>query len=235
MYIFTGNDCSVAQKIKNLTKLSSIQLLQSVEFLKAFFVGKNMKTCNKCGTKKELENFRKNKNGRIWNICKKCERDLQREYRSKNPDKIRQQKKEYNKNNKEKRNKYNIEYYRNNKDKTRKWFSEYNKLQRETNPQYKIAASLRCRTRQGLKNQGAHKINSTKNLLGCTWEEARIHIENQFTEGMTWDNYGFYGWHIDHIRPCDPEQQKECFHYTNLQPLWAKDNLSKNAKWNQPT
>jgi hypothetical protein len=55
---------------------------------------------------------------------------------------------------------------------------------------------------------------------------------------MTWDNYGKYGWHLDHIKPCssfnlkDPEQQLQCFHWSNQQPLWAKDNLSKGAKWN---
>ena len=60
-------------------------------------------------------------------------------------------------------------------------------------------------------------------------------IESQFVDGMSWDNHG--EWHIDHIRPCasfdltDPEQQKECFNYKNLQPLWAKDNLSKGDRF----
>lgn len=58
---------------------------------------------------------------------------------------------------------------------------------------------------------------------------------------MTWENYGVHGWHIDHIRPCksfdltDPEQQKECFHYTNLQPLWWWENLEKGGKWENTT
>lgn len=75
-------------------------------------------------------------------------------------------------------------------------------------------------------------------LLGCTIEELRTHLEAQFQEGMTWDNYGRDGWHIDHIKPCSSfdllkeAEQRECFHYTNLQPLWAKDNLSKGAKLN---
>ena len=80
------------------------------------------------------------------------------------------------------------------------------------------------------------KSDSTMNLLGCTIQEAREYLEKQFKEGMTWENHGHETWHIDHIIPCasfdltDPEQQKKCFHYTNLQPLWAKENMSKGAK-----
>ena len=65
--------------------------------------------------------------------------------------------------------------------------------------------------------------------------ELKAYLELQFTDGMTWENRG--NWHIDHIRPCasfdltDPEQQKQCFHYTNLQPLWAADNLAKSDSW----
>jgi hypothetical protein len=79
-------------------------------------------------------------------------------------------------------------------------------------------------------------------LLGCAIEKVVKHIEAQFKEGMAWDNYGYYSWHIDHIKPCDAfdltdpaqraaAQRAECFHYTNLQPLWAEDNLAKGAKW----
>ena len=55
---------------------------------------------------------------------------------------------------------------------------------------------------------------------------------------MTWENHTTHGWHIDHVKPCavfdlsKPEEQKKCFHYTNLQPLWAKENLSKSGSWN---
>lgn len=74
-------------------------------------------------------------------------------------------------------------------------------------------------------------------LIGCSIEHLKEHIEKQFVEGMNWENWSFYGWHIDHIRPIasfdlsDPAQVKECFHYSNLQPLWAKDNLSKGDKF----
>ena len=71
-------------------------------------------------------------------------------------------------------------------------------------------------------------------MLGCSIEFFMEYIEKQFKSGMTWQNYG--AWHVDHVRPCasfdltDHEQQKICFHYSNLQPLWAVDNLKKGAK-----
>jgi hypothetical protein len=83
-----------------------------------------------------------------------------------------------------------------------------------------------------------YKDDSTIELLGATLTKVKNHIEKQFQEGMSWDNHSLKGWHIDHIKPCasfdltDPKQQKECFHYTNLQPLWAEDNLRKSDKLN---
>jgi hypothetical protein len=88
-----------------------------------------------------------------------------------------------------------------------------------------------------LKTQKSIKSSNTINLLGCSLEEARKHLESQFKEGMTWENHGNKGWHIDHIRPCasfdltDIEQQRDCFNYKNLQPLWWNENLSKGDKW----
>ena len=73
--------------------------------------------------------------------------------------------------------------------------------------------------------------------MGCNIDFLKKYIAKKFTKGMSWDNYGLYGWHIDHIKPCScfdltkPEQQKLCFHYSNLQPLWAKDNISKSNKY----
>ena len=73
-------------------------------------------------------------------------------------------------------------------------------------------------------------------LIGCTIEEFWNHLEKHFKPGMTWENYGKAGWEMDHIIPCAnfdlivPEQQKQCFHYTNLQPLWVHENMSKGKK-----
>ena len=94
---------------------------------------------------------------------------------------------------------------------------------------------LRVRVINALKGKGAAKAANTMELIGCTVPELMAHLETQFTEGMTWENQG--DWHIDHIRPCAsfdltvPEQQRQCFHWSNLQPLWANDNLAKADSW----
>ena len=82
---------------------------------------------------------------------------------------------------------------------------------------------------------GCKKSAATRELVGCTLPCLKEYLEKKFSPGMSWNNYG--KWHLDHVKPCAlfdfsvPAQQKECFHYTNLQPLWAKDNLSKKATY----
>ena len=115
--------------------------------------------------------------------------------------------------------------------KTRQYHLEYS-----NKPLVKFKKRLRGRIHSALLNQQATKHTPSSKLLGCPIEQAQNHIASLFQENMSWDNHG--EWHIDHIIPCssfdltDPEEQKKCFHYTNLQPLWAHDNLSKGAKLN---
>ena len=108
------------------------------------------------------------------------------------------------------------------------------KERRETDINYKLTELFRFRLRREIKKCGTTKVGKYSELLGCTIEEMRTYLESLFLEGMSWDNHGV--WHIDHIKPCcsfdlvDPEQQKICFHYKNLQPLWAIDNIKKGGK-----
>lgn len=101
-------------------------------------------------------------------------------------------------------------------------------------PQYAIAAKLRGRVLSAVRAQGGKKLTSTMELVGCTISELILHLEGQFKDGMTWKNHGV--WHIDHRKPCasfnllDPEEQRKCFHFSNLQPLWGVDNLKKGSK-----
>ena len=103
----------------------------------------------------------------------------------------------------------------------------------DNNPHAKIAQSLRRRMRKVLN--GTLKCEDTFKLLGCSTKDWKIYLESKFLNCMNWDNYG--EWHIDHIIPCaafdltKPENQKKCFHYSNTQPLWAKDNLRKGDKY----
>lgn len=101
----------------------------------------------------------------------------------------------------------------------------------------KLCASLRSRTAHAIKRQLGNREVSAVTGAGCTSDFLFKYIESLFEPGMNWGNYGLKGWHIDHIKPLtsfdltDLEQQKAAIHYTNLQPLWARDNLSKGAKW----
>ena len=159
-----------------------------------------------------------------------------KKYRKENKDKITEYKKKYREENKDKIKESARKYYEANKDKIREYREENRKIKYKKDPNFKLKRLLRSRLLTALKNNNINKTSKSLELLGCTVQKAREHIEKQFKEGMTWDNHGHKGWHIDHIIPCasfdltDPEQQKKCFHYTNLQPLWADENLSKGAK-----
>ena len=126
---------------------------------------------------------------------------------------------------------YNKKWRKKNRALNRKQHNAYIKMKMRTDPNYRIAHYIRNRICTLLKK---NKFEKSVYMLGCSIEELRKYLESKFKIGMSWDNHG--KWHIDHIRPCasfdltDSEQQKQCFHYTNLQPLWAKDNLSKGSK-----
>lgn len=104
---------------------------------------------------------------------------------------------------------------------------------------YRVRLNTSCRLRNALKSQMASKNNRTMAYVGCTVAELCKHLEDQFEPWMSWDNLG--EWHIDHIRPCasfdltDEAQIHECFHYSNLRPLCAKENVKKGAKWTPPS
>ena len=109
---------------------------------------------------------------------------------------------------------------------------DYRKHKRETDPLFKLKDNLRSRARSMFYNMKINKFTKTESLLGGSYKEAKKHIEEQFSEGMSWDNYG--KWHIDHIIPLALAETKEqsimLFHYKNTQPLWAEDNERKGSK-----
>ena len=118
--------------------------------------------------------------------------------------------------------------------KRRRYFRNYQNQRNKEDINHRLAGSLRARIRAALKAKNATKSFSTIHLVGCTVAELKEHLKSQFSKDMNWKNYG--KWHVDHIRPVDSfdlkkiNQQLECFHYTNLQPLWAQENLRKGTK-----
>lgn len=110
----------------------------------------------------------------------------------------------------------------------------YCRLRRKINIQFALADRLRATMNRALRRQFTRKSARTFDLIGCSPTELRAHIESLFLPGMSWENRHL--WHVDHENPLasfdlrDPAQQRQAFHYTNLQPLWAKDNQSKGAR-----
>ena len=115
----------------------------------------------------------------------------------------------------------------------KKWGQRY-----RTDPVFNLAIKIRRRIGMAIRNarKGARKQDHVIDLLGCSYRDLKVHIENQFSEGMSWDKCFTGEIHLDHKKPCasfdltDPAQQRECFHFTNLQPLWGVDNLRKGAR-----
>lgn len=211
------------------------------------------KKCNSCNFEKKITNFyyRKDRN-KHESKCNECKAENARINYKKNPNKQKKANKKYMntlpkevmENKRIKAKKYRKEYYKNNKEEVLK----YNKAWRRNNPEwqreyeskrmkedlnFRITRNLRSRMSMAIRKQCAIKEN-TKLLLGCDIDFLKKHLESTFDKNMNWGNYG--KWHIDHIIPCSkfdltkkPEQEK-CFHYTNLQALWEKDNLSKGGR-----
>ena len=124
-------------------------------------------------------------------------------------------------------------------------FNETHREQRTTytrehlkTPQGRLRRLCRDRVRDAINLYKLNvQLDSKFDLIGCTVSQLACHLESQFKPGMSWENHGKYGWHMDHIRPLasfdlnDPEQLIEACHYVNIQPLWARDNLRKGDKY----
>lgn len=155
-------------------------------------------------------------------------------YREVNKERIAAKRKEYDKKNKERIAAKKKQYRDANKDKINEWFRNYRKMRRETDPLFKLKCNIRVGIRRAFKRKYFTKNSRTFEILGCTPEQFKQHLEKQFQPWMTWDNYGLYngraeyGWDIDHIIPLDTaitvEDVIRLNHYTNLQPLCSYYN-----------
>jgi len=188
------------------------------------------KTCPGCKNCQPLENFgicNRNKDKRQV-YCKTC----RKKYNLKNREYILERAKKYYRNHVQDQKEYDKIYCLKNKEIINK-----KRLQRcHNNINFRLRKNYSGRIRT-VFNKLNFKTTSSKVLFcGCTINELKIYLEHYFTNGITWDNYGQFGWHIDHIIPCaffdltDQTELKQCFHYTNLRPLWRDENLSKGDR-----
>lgn len=191
------------------------------------------KKCPKCCQQKSKTEFNKRKSAKdgLYTYCKECKKNDDKKYAEQNQEKIIKKNKEYYLKNKERISKQKKGYQEKTKDKRKIYKREYEKYRKLNDPVYKLTQNYKNRISKALKGIGK-KSKQTAILLGCSVEEFAKHIENQFIEGMTWDNQG--EWHVDHIIPISSaktlKDREKLFHYTNCQPLWAKDNLAKSNK-----
>lgn len=214
----------------------------------------SVKTCTKC--KKEYpatpEYFPRHKHTKdgLQYVCKTCNREAARQWRLENPDRVRETKRKWRMEHRDEYRKIKRAYYQANLERKRKQAREDAKKhperrrracrKRRLNPQNRITDSVSVGIGLSLKNgkNGYH----WEDLVGYTRNDLVSHLESQFIKGMTWDNYGKYGWHIDHIRPLsdfdfattDDPAFREAWSLWNLQPLWGKDNMSKGARCEAP-
>ena len=155
-----------------------------------------------------------------------------KKYREEHKEEIVIRNKKYNDKHKEEKKLYDKKYHQSHKKERKIYRKKYQIKRRKTDTRFKIAGNLRNRVYNAIKRNT--KSLSTMLLIGCEMDYLLFHLQSQFTKGMNWDNYG--KWHIDHIKPCckfdlsKESEQKKCFNYKNLQPLWAEDNLAKSAK-----
>lgn len=158
-------------------------------------------------------------------------------YREKNKEKLNEYHKKWSKEKRKELREYHSKWREDNREhvneKTRLWYLN----RRRTDPSFKLKSNVRTAVWTCLKERNVAKYRSTFILLGYSLEKLMIHLEKQFTEGMTWDNYG--EWHVDHKKPMalfqftstDDEGFKEYWNLENLQPLWGSDNLSKGTRY----
>lgn len=179
------------------------------------------KVCKKCEIEKPYNEFNKDKYSKdgLRYRCRECTREEYRNYYNNNiSNEIERQ----------------VNYQRNNKVEVKKRRNLRVKKKYDNDSIYKIKALLRNRMKIFFKTKNVNINKKIFEIVGCTPNELKIHIESQFKEGMCWENHKQDGWHIDHIIPLSSAETEEeingLCHFTNLQPLWSTENYKKGKK-----
>jgi hypothetical protein len=182
------------------------------------------KVCSKCKEEKDVCEFNKDKYRKDGHksYCKSCQKK-QRSLTYYLTDEIIEKHRERQK-----------KYYRNNVNKIREYKKKYENNRFKNDLIFRLSKNMRNRMLQFLQSTNMTKNNKTFDIIGCTPQHLKEHIQSKFEVNMSWENYGYYGWHIDHIIPLSSAKTEEeiykLCHYTNLQPLWAEENLKKYNK-----
>jgi len=210
-----------------------------------------MKVCKICNENKEIDEFVKDKRKPDGTrpYCLVCNRKARAPWIDANRDLVRKSARKSREKYKEKNTLASNSWYQKNKarkqEKNKAWKllhkdelkihnRIYTRKKRATDINFKLASCLRTRIGSALKRN--QKAGSAVNDLGCSVDFLRQYLESKFQPGMSWENHGNRGWHIDHTKALanfdlsDRNQFLEACHYTNLQPLWAKENRSKSNK-----
>lgn len=209
--------------------------------IEEFYKRKNSKDghrsyCKQCEIQSSLSWMNNNpeKVKEYTNNHKKQKRESSNKWKEKNKEKTLELTNDWRKNNPDKSKEASNNWKRNNREKVRVGKLKRHKERLKTDEQYRLMCNIRKRMQNAIKTQSGIKAYKSIELLGCTGNEAKEYLESKFQTNMSWDNYG--EWHVDHIAPIAsfnliiPTEQKKCFHYSNLQPLWAEDNLKKSNK-----
>lgn len=242
------NICKACERIYYSRETRKNNKIKKIEVERLFSQG--LKYCSGCNSILGLDNFRKKKNDKYLSKCITCMHKYARElynidkYEIATRRKVRREARSQDELNK--RALKASRYYIKNRGKILKMTNKYkienrNKIKEyENRIEVKLANKIRKRIKRAIKNNV--KIGKINNLIGCSVEELKQYLEQRFYlnsktgKMMTWENYGLYGWHIDHIVPLssfdltNKEQFLQACHYTNLQPLWAEENLKKGSK-----
>jgi hypothetical protein len=159
-----------------------------------------------------------------------------KKWREKNKDYTSKSHKKWSEKNRDHLNEYHQKWREKNIDKHREYKRKYEKHRKDTDPLYKLISNFRTAIYQVLKENRVDKNQSYFDVLQYTPEQLIVHLEKQFTEGITWENYG--EWHVDHKQPIssfniqemgDSEFMK-CWSLENLQPMWGEENIRKSNK-----
>lgn len=157
-----------------------------------------------------------------------------KEYRERNREAMKARAATYREANRDALNARQVQRQKDNREAFNAYQLQYRLNRYKTDPLYALQMTCRRRILCAMQKGGYKKSTKTENLLGCTFEDFKTYLEGLFLPGMTWENRGKFGWHIDHIYPLsaakDAAEMEKLCHYTNMQPLWAKDNHAKGAK-----